>query len=458
VDVSAKQSLNWEVILNHSSVGIAQVDVSGRYTSVNEQYCRMLARSQQDLLRLTIQDITHPENLASSLDAFIRAIEVGGASMIEQRCVRGDGSYVWVSNNVSVARDDRGGPQFLVILAQDITEWKSTKRALGRAEADLRLLLDTAADGFYCVNREGVTTLCNAAFVRMAGFKRADEVIGRYCYDVVHLERLEGLRYAIEEHPIYKAARYGTHAHLLDETLRRIDGEGIPVEYWVRPIVSDGQIQGAVCSIIDISERKNADSRQDLLNHELAHRVKNTLAVVQAIVGQTLRDAATPREAIGAINARLFALSRAHTLLMKTRWGNAPIVDVIEAALASHAASTERLRTTGPRIDVGPRAALAITMALHELSTNAVKYGALSNSAGTVSLDWSVVGGAADSHFRLSWKESGGPSVAPPARKGFGSRVIAESFGADFGGRSALRFEPTGVSWVLEVPLGSIQK
>jgi two-component sensor histidine kinase len=109
-------------------------------------------------------------------------------------------------------------------------------------------------------------------------------------------------------------------------------------------------------------------------------------------------------------------------------------------------------------MDVGPRAALAITMALHELCTNAAKYGALSTQTGTVSIEWAVTGGAADASFRMKWQERGGPKVITPSRKGFGSRVIAESFGADFGGRAELKFDPKGVVWVLETPMKAIDK
>ncbi len=431
--------------------------MTGRYLLVNDPYCEILGRTRQELLDARIENFTHPDDLPKVLDAFIQVIETGTSLTIDQRYNRADGSCVWVNNSVSVGRDAEGKPQYVLAITQDITAWKETERALNRTQADLRLLLDSAADGFYCVDRDGKTILCNPAFLRMLGFAREEDVIGRDLHDTIHHSRADGSPYPKMECPIYRAAQYGIHAHVTDEVFFRLDGKGFPVEYRVRPIVRNGEITGAVCTFVDVTERKNANVHQELLNRELGHRVKNTLAIAQAIVGQTLRNSSTPQEAIQSVSARLFALSHAHSLLTHTRWGNASIVDVIEGATAIHSSDTRRIQRNGPRIDLGTKSALAITMALHELCTNAAKYGALSNDVGTVSIAWTVTGGAADARFRLSWKECNGPPVAPPSRKGFGSRVIAESFGPEFGGEAKLIFNPGGVLWTLDVPLMSMK-
>ena len=192
------------------------------------------------------------------------------------------------------------------------------------------------------------------------------------------------------------------------------------------------------------------------MNREMAHRMKNTLAMVQAIVGQTLRRTGNTKDAIQSINQRLAALGHAHTALTRTRWGNASIIEVIEGATAAHCAGVGRISMNGPKMDLGAKAVLAITLALHELCTNAAKYGALSNDTGTVTIDWSVTGGAADSRFRLNWIERGGPPVSQPEKKGFGSRLIADSIGADLRGEAKLAFDPQGVTWVLDAPLTAV--
>lgn len=445
-------------ILEQAVGGIAQIDTSGRYLLVNAGYCSLLGRRREQLLNANVQDFTHPDDLPASLDAFIRAIETGTPVTIDQRYLHADGSTVRLSTSVSVGRDARGKPEYLLLIAHDITNRINALPAQTGADNELRELLDCAADGLYVMARDGKVTLCNAAFRRMLGFEREEDVLGRDVHDDIHHSHADGSPYPKEDCRIHKAARSGTPAHGVDEVFFRRDGTSFPVEYWVRPIFREGEIQGAVCTFVDLTERKQAEARQQLLNHELAHRVKNTLAMVQAIVGQTLRNAASPREAIQSVNERLVALGNAHTILTRTRWGNASIMEVVEGAIAVHRSKSSRIKVTGPRIDLGAKAALTITLALHELCTNAAKYGALSNDTGSVALDWTVTGGAADASFQLTWKESGGPPVTPPTRKGFGSRLIAEAAGSDLRGETKLSFDPDGVFWTLQAALASVKQ
>jgi len=443
-------------LFDRAGVGIAQIDTSGRYLLANEHYGRLIGQPLDKLLGATLQDFVHAEDLPASLDAFIRVIETGNPATVEHRHVRADGSEVWVSNTVSLGRDESGGPEYVLILAQDIAERKETERALIRAQSDLRMLLDSAAEGFYCIDRDGKATLCNAAFLRMLGFEREEDVLGKDVHELIHRSMPEGFSHAREDCPVLRAAHTGAHAHVTDEHFLRRDGKGLPVEYWARPVVREAQIQGAVCTFVDATGHHESQARQQLMNREMAHRMKNTLAMVQAIVGQTLRRAGNTRDAVQAINQRLAALGHAHTALTRTRWGNASIMEVIEGATAAHRAEAGRIRMSGPKVDLGAKAVLAITLALHELSTNAAKYGALSGDEGTVSIDWSVTGGAADSRFRLNWTERGGPPVVPPQQRGFGSRLIADSIGADLKGQATLAFDPQGVTWTLDAPLTAV--
>lgn len=456
--MSATSDIPLNAILEHADVGIAQLETSGRYLLVNDRYCRMVKRSRRELLDSRLQDITYPDDLSTSLDAFIQTIETGVPRIISHRYQRDDTVSAWISHTVSPAYDDKGNPQFVLVLAHEAALGTAPEQATSDYQSDLRILLDAAADGFFGVDCDGKTTLCNAALLRMLGFEREEDVIGRDLLEVVKLARDDGTLYSRADCPIYKATQSGTAVHMVDEIIYRNDGSHFPVEYSVRPVLRDGQIRGAVCTFVDLSARKQAEERQELLNRELAHRVKNTLAMVQAIVGQTLRMSPTPQQALKSIDGRLVALSEAHTVLTRTRWGNASIVDIVESAVAPHRAQAHRIQINGPRLDLGSKAALALTLALHELGTNAAKYGALSNDAGTVAIDWSVTGGAADAGFHLTWKETGGPPVSEPEHKGFGSRMIAERFGSDFGGRASLRFEPDGVLWTLEAPLSAMRE
>ena len=443
--------------LERAAAGIALLDTAGCYLFVNARYCAMLGRSRTQLLGANMQDFIHPDDLPASLDAFIRVIDTGIPLAVDQRCIRSDGSSIRVTSYVSVSAAAQATAQRVLVIAIAGEIRLDAGGMPTGAQPDLRMLLDSTADGIYCVDAEGVTTLCNAAFLRMLGFQRQEDVLGKDIHPLIHHSHPDGTPYPKEQSALRKAASTGVHSHVKDEIFFRADGSSFPVEYWVRPIVREGEIQGAACTFIDATERKQAEARQQLLNREMAHRMKNMLAMVQAIVGQSLRNAATPRDAMHSINQRLVALGHAHTALTRTRWGNASIMEVIEGAVSVHRTDGARIRIEGVRMDLGAKAALSITLALHELCTNAAKYGALSNDTGSVAIEWVVTGGAADARFRLSWQERGGPAVVPPSRKGFGSRLIADSVGADLKGTAQLLFEPAGVVWTLDAPLTAVK-
>jgi PAS domain S-box-containing protein len=216
---------------------------------------------------------------------------------------------------------------------------------------------------------------------------------------------------------------------------------------------SHGRIFGVFAAGHDVTEARRAEEHQELLINELNHRVKNTLATVQSIISQTLRNARTTEEARLAAESRLFALSRAHDVLTQENWGSADLRQVVAEAMAPFRPERrERLRTEGPSVRVPPRMALAIAMALQELATNAVKYGALSNDAGGVRIQWSLVDGEPP-RLGLVWSEEGGPPVGVPTRRGFGTRLIERSLAHDLDGRADIRFEPTGLICAVDAPL-----
>jgi PAS domain S-box-containing protein len=213
--------------------------------------------------------------------------------------------------------------------------------------------------------------------------------------------------------------------------------------------------KGEIClwygSTEDIHERKVAEEHQRLLINELNHRVKNTLASVQAIAFQTLRGEVPLAEARARFEARLMALSAAHNLLTEENWVGASLERVVTDA-TEHLAGG-RFDVAGEPLRLAPRAALALAMALHELGTNAAKYGALSVEDGRVSIAWSVDG----DRLRLEWRESGGPPVEAPARRGFGSRLIERGLEADLDGRAALHFEAAGLRCEIEASLAAVR-
>ena len=204
-----------------------------------------------------------------------------------------------------------------------------------------------------------------------------------------------------------------------------------------------------------VLERKRTEEHQRLLLNELNHRVKNTLAVIQSIASQTFRGAAATPEARQAFESRLTALAAAHDLLTRQNWEAASLRQVIDETGIGCGAGTDRMRIEGEDVRLPARTAVSIAMALHELCTNAVKYGALSTERGMVVVAWEVhqVDGAG--RLRLSWTESGGPPVALPKRRGFGSRMIERGLAVELGGTVELQFLPEGVRCLVDAPLPS---
>ncbi|HXB52342.1 MAG TPA: sensor histidine kinase, partial [Rhizomicrobium sp.] len=205
----------------------------------------------------------------------------------------------------------------------------------------------------------------------------------------------------------------------------------------------------------DLSELKRAEETRRLLVNELDHRVKNTLAIIQSIVIQTLRGATDLEAARKAVDARIISLAAAHDLLTQRSWSGADIADVVARAIAPFSAGQVTL--AGPSFDISPKQTLSLSLALHELATNAAKYGALSGPEGRVELRWE----ARDGKLHLDWRESGGPPVASPRHRGFGSRLLERGLFRDQNEKTRLEFAADGVrcsiifalNWTPEIPL-----
>jgi two-component sensor histidine kinase len=192
---------------------------------------------------------------------------------------------------------------------------------------------------------------------------------------------------------------------------------------------------------------------QRVLINELNHRVKNTLAVVQAMAAQTMRAGTSAELAGRAFTSRLIALASAHDVLARDNWDGADIADIVSQLVKAHQTEgTDRFRIDGAPVRVPPRLAVSVAMTLHELATNATKYGALSNDTGTVTIRWRVEereGGT----LALEWREADGPRVSEPTRRGFGSRLIEHQLGSEPGSTVTLRYEPSGVYFAFTAPL-----
>jgi two-component sensor histidine kinase len=237
-------------------------------------------------------------------------------------------------------------------------------------------------------------------------------------------------------------------------TLEAEDGasRSVFLDFIYQPIIdAGGQVSGIFVEGMDVTDHMHAEDRLQMLNDELKHRVKNTITVVSAIAGQTLRGA-DQRAELKTFNARLTAFGRAHDILTANSRARVSIGEVVHDALVPHRSENARFQVAGPALMLESQQALSLSLAIHELATNAFKYGALSDPEGHVDIAWDVDGET----FRFVWQERGGPPVVPPARKGFGSQLLQRVLAADFAGKVDLRFEPAGVVCVLTAPQGKV--
>ncbi|MGY3439366.1 MULTISPECIES: GAF domain-containing protein [unclassified Marinovum] len=380
----------------------------------------------------------HPEDWDRVNGLIEVAIKEGSTYRAEYRARHADGTYRWVEANGYCEHDADGQPVRFPGVLIDIEQRRRIESDLKRREADLALLLDATADGFYAVDTEGYTTRCNAAFLRMLGFDKEKDVIGKQLHAIIHHSHADGRPYPHEKCPIYQVASNGGMAHVDDEVFYHTDGTSFPVEYWVRPVVWQGELQGAVVNIVDISERKRAEEARQLLMRELDHRVKNLFSITAGMIKMTARHADSVEELSGTLSGRVMALARAHELISSSisagRSHDAPsqLHKLIEVVMEPHAKGREQaLDLAGPSVNVGPTATTSFALILHELATNAAKYGALSVPEGNVQVHWATDGEA----LSLTWIETGGPEVTgPPQRTGFGSQLARLSATGQLGG------------------------
>lgn len=282
---------------------------------------------------------------------------------------------------------------------------------------------------------------------REIGFT-AENLLGTKVEDAPFLIGTDRSRFLEEMRSLLAA---GDRREMQQHRFMRADGTVCEGEWYCSSLAGTGLRPASVMiELLDVTARHRAEATQRLLIGELNHRVKNTLATVQAIASQGLRHARSPEDFHSAFTGRLQALARAHSLLSGTTWEPASLRCLIADQVAIGAVSEDRLNLTGPDIDLPPELALRFSLILHELTTNAHKYGALSNEVGVVLLEWTHAAGMLD----FTWREQGGPTVSTPQRRGFGSTLIENSMTAD-GARISAEFAPAGVRWNLALPLAA---
>jgi PAS domain S-box-containing protein len=326
-----------------------------------------------------------------------------------------------------------------------------TAEALRQSEQRLRAVFNSPTVGVAILTPEGTFIEVNQTFSELTGHG-VDELREVSLLDLTHPDDRPAMRVLLDD-----MLEGNRSDFVIEKRYLRKDGSVI----WVQNSASlthdeAGRPLHLVKLIQDISGRKAAEKRQRLLIDEINHRVKNTLATVLSFAAQSLRGATSLAAGRATFEARLIALSKSHDVLTREHWEGADVIEVVNGAIAPYrgAGDTSRFLIQGPSLRLRPKAVLALSLAFHELATNAVKYGALSSDSGKVSISWRV--DPQTERFELLWQESGGPAVQPPRRRGFGSRLIEHGLAHDLAGEVRLEFGDLGVTCEISAPLHEI--
>ena len=330
----------------------------------------------------------HPDDVGWVGEAIQDAVKTGRKCVLEYRVVGKNGTVRWVEVHGQCLFDDTGKPQRMPGLAVDITKRKRAEMAVG----SLAAIVSSSDDAIIGVDTKGIITSWNGGAEALYGYG-SDEVIGRSVTMLLPDDR------SYEEQKILAQVGRGEHVDPYETIRRRKDGSNVDVSLSVSPVRdAEGRIVGASKIARDITSRKESDRLRRTLMNEMRHRLQNTLATVIAIARQTFRDLEGARAATQTFEERLQALSKGHSLLTREDWDSVKIIDVVAQSIAAHGG--ERFEIGGPDLRLTPTSALGLTLVLHELSTNAAKYGALSDPSGRVMIHWEIEGseGAAASY------------------------------------------------------------
>ena len=446
-----------------------QVSMDGRIIECNNLYCEMLGYSPEEVRELTYQQLT-PERWRAFEEGIVQdqIIARGYSDVYEKEYLRKDGAIIPVELRTMLSRNASGRPETMWAIVRDIRERKRAEGALRESEEkerqrrqELETTLAVIPVAVYIAEDKACTritaNLAGYRLLRISEERNAsksapeDERPSNFetysatgeilAADQLPMQRAAATGEGIEDFELELRFTDGQHKHLLGNALPLFD--------------APGEVRGAVGAFLDITERKQQEEHNKLLMAEVNHRSKNLLAVVQAVAQQTAR-AGDPATFVERLSERIEGLAASQDLLVKNAWQGVEMAELIEAQLAHFEDLIgTRVLIDGPAARLTPAAGQAIGMALHELATNAVKYGALSNREGRVHISWQVTT-AQNPAFLMSWLEEGGPKVTPPSHKGFGQMVIGQMLEVAVDGTVEFDYRESGLSWKLNAPAAEI--
>jgi PAS domain S-box-containing protein len=433
----------YRALFEQAAVGFEHVTLSGEWLGINGQLRKILGYDRDEIVDVAPADLTPPEDRVAEqilIDRLLRG-DIPSYS-IDKRYKKKDGSFIWVRATSSLAREHNGEPAYRISVIEDVTE----RRRANANSARLAALVQSSPDAIISLSLEGIIETWNPGAQELFG-RSAQEMVGQ-SYHIIGLK-------SIDQASRHVFARVAGGESVREEMVgQHRDGSLLDIAVSAAPIrTSKGQIVAVSKMIENIAERKRWERQLALLNRELQHRVRNTLAVVQSVANQTMKDNPTRDSFRLAFQGRLQSLAAASEILTQSNWTGAELTDFIERQLKPLVPRRDnQLHLEGPALILPSSLTVPIGLCLHELGTNALKYGAWAQDSGCVQIRWHVEPSAQGSRQRLhlEWTERGGPKVQPPSRSGFGTTLVERGIP---GATVTRRFEPDGLSCQIDVAL-----
>lgn len=424
----------------------------GRVLYLNRHGRQILGYSPSSDLRNAEVSHHHPDWAMRVLrnDGYPTARE-DGQWLGQTAIIDTDGREVPVSHAIVAHRGGAGGVEYFSSIAIDISAQKSAEEALRESELRFRGTFENAAVGMAHLRLDGRWLRVNERLLEIVGYGRA-ELVQMSFQDLTHPDDVKA------NLDLFQRLKDGEiDSYSLEKRYYRKDGSVVWIEITVSMQETSGQTEAFMIAIIeDISERKDAEQRQNLLLAELNHRVKNTLAMIQSIANQSLRQTADPRAFVAGFTGRLQSLSKAHDLLTAQTWDGADLAALLRTQVTLNGTvDQERVKLSGPSVLLSPQVALNLAIIIHELAANALQHGAFANDSGKVDLVWSLATTpAADGKLlEIIWAEHGGLPVIAPSKRGFGTIILERGLKQGLGGNYQIEWAPDGLIARLSVPL-----
>ncbi len=435
-------------VLDSSPDCVKVIDLEGRLVYMNGPgLCIMEIESFADFQGRRWSGLW-PEEAREQIVQSISDAKAGHTARFSAFCPTAKGTPRWWDITVSPVRDQHGRVTRLLSVSRDVTAEREREAALLDSEARFRTLAEAIPQFVWACRPDGACDYLNTRWVEYTGVPEAQHH-GLGWQEAVHPDDREHTAAAWDSFIRGNSPSY-------DVEYRLRAGDGTYRWFQARASIQrddNGNPVRVFGTSSDISDRKEAEERQHLMTRELHHRVKNTLATVQAVISSTARRAETIDEFYQSVSDRIISLARTHTLLVDNTWGGATIEDLFRAELEPYDdARHTRIKLSGPPIRLPSEVALAVGMAAHELTTNAAKYGALSVPEGQVEVNWALQDGN-DRCMTLEWIERNGPAVQAPRQKGFGSMLLERVLGRQLSGDVVIDFAPAGLHMSLTAPL-----